>query len=127
VHALAGVSCLSTRHAPAAAPRSGTVPPELGSLSKLQWLALDGNRLSGTLPAFLGTLPALRGAQLEANQFTGPLPAQWCENNATYSVQDNGLICGEWAWLGSGSRQTGRQPAAEQSGIERCANASGRA
>ena len=38
---------------------SGTIPPELGSLSSLKWLYLDDNLLSGALPQSLTGLTAL--------------------------------------------------------------------
>ena len=38
---------------------SGTIPPELGSLSRLKWLYLDDNQLSGALPQSLTGLTAL--------------------------------------------------------------------
>lgn len=85
-----------TRRTPAspAHAHSGAVPPSLGGLTRLQWLALDGNRLGGPLPAFLGALPELRGAHLAGNSFAGPLPPAWCGNNASYTVEGNANLCG---------------------------------
>ena len=38
----------------------GRVSPELGDLSRLEWLYLDGNRLTGPIPPELGKLTRLR-------------------------------------------------------------------
>ena len=54
----------------------GTLPPELGALSALRVLALDGNALRGAVPAALGGLRALETLRLDRNRLTGRLPAQ---------------------------------------------------
>ena len=54
----------------------GTLPPELGALSALRVLALDGNALRGAVPAALGELRALETLRLDRNRLTGRLPAQ---------------------------------------------------
>ena len=54
----------------------GTLPPELGALSALRVLALDGNALQGAVPAALGGLRALETLRLDRNRLTGRLPAQ---------------------------------------------------
>ena len=47
----------------------GTIPPELGNLTKLSSLNLANNRLSGSIPTELGRLNALRppGLSQETN------------------------------------------------------------
>jgi len=70
------------------------VPQDLSALSKLEWLALSGNRLTGTAPVFLGGLDGLKGVHLEGNALAGPLPQDWCANNASYSVEGNANLCG---------------------------------
>ncbi|MDE0075122.1 MAG: M66 family metalloprotease [Gammaproteobacteria bacterium] len=52
------------------------VPPELGGLSSLAYLALDGNGLSGPLPPELGDLPAIEELRVENNDLSGPLPPE---------------------------------------------------
>jgi hypothetical protein len=107
---LAAVACCSAAYVPAlrrhsrssvrrtrpaaAAAASGTVPGELVSLARLQWLVLNGNALAGAPPALLGQLPALRGARLEDNRLSGPLPDEWCANNASYTFKGNARLCG---------------------------------
>ena len=54
----------------------GTIPPELGSLDKLEDLWLFGNELSGTIPATLGDLASLERLDMSGNQLTGPIPAE---------------------------------------------------
>jgi Leucine-rich repeat (LRR) protein len=82
----------------------GTIPFELGYLSRLRELFLDGNQLTGsipdllltraqylyvldlsqnslqgTIPSALWTLPTLRFAYLHKNQFTGTIPLSLSE------------------------------------------------
>jgi len=38
---------------------SGTLPPEIGSLTQLSWLWLSGNQLTGSIPPEIGNLPNL--------------------------------------------------------------------
>ena len=71
----------------------GEIPPELGSLSNLQWLEVgsgsfscnaqgcepwspSANRLSGEMPAELGDLTNLRRLNLSANQLSGEIPSE---------------------------------------------------
>ena len=49
---------------------TGSIPPELGSLSYLTDLNLDGNRLSGSIPPELGSLPYLTGLHLGNNELS---------------------------------------------------------
>ena len=72
---------------------TGSLPPELGTLSHLQWLEIGGNRaLTGPIPAELGNLAAIKGLSLARNWLTGPIPAAlgrlgnleelWLDSNA---------------------------------------------
>lgn len=54
---------------------TGSIPPELGNLSKLKDLHLQDNQLSGAIPAELGNLTELETLQLYLNQLTGQIPA----------------------------------------------------
>ena len=53
---------------------TGTIPAELGSLSRLRQLYLYQNRLTGTIPAELGDLGDLQWMSLSANELTGEIP-----------------------------------------------------
>lgn len=55
----------------------GLIPPEIGFLSTLQQLELQGNALTGAIPKELGELSNLQYLGLHDNQLLGnsPLPA----------------------------------------------------
>ena len=55
----------------------GRIPPELGSLTNLEWLGLGVNELSGPLPPELGKLVNLTKMWLPGNQLTGSLPPEF--------------------------------------------------
>lgn len=53
----------------------GTLPSELGHLSKLQWLNLTGNEISGSIPAtFFDQFESLQRLDLSRNRLTGSIP-----------------------------------------------------
>ena len=55
---------------------TGMLPPELGQLSRLQYLFLSSNQLTGPIPIELAQLTQLRETNLGRNQLTGPIPAE---------------------------------------------------
>ena len=55
---------------------TGPIPPELGSLSELESLALYSNQLTGAIPPELGRLAKLEWLQLSTNQLTGAIPPE---------------------------------------------------
>ena len=55
---------------------SGSIPLELGNLDQLRYLYLDGNQLSGSIPPELGNLTALRDLWLFNNQLSGSIPLE---------------------------------------------------
>ncbi|CAM6068659.1 unnamed protein product, partial [Sphagnum tenellum] len=55
---------------------SGVIPPEIGTLSMLQYLDLSSNTFSGTLPVHLGNLVNLQHLDLSSNALSGPIPSQ---------------------------------------------------
>jgi hypothetical protein len=55
---------------------SGSIPPELGSLTNLGSLCLDSNQLNGSIPPQLGGLNNLETLFLHFNQLNGSIPTQ---------------------------------------------------
>ena len=55
---------------------TGSIPPELGSLTHLRVLDLGMNQLSGLIPPELGALTSLTFLDLSHNSFTGPIPPE---------------------------------------------------
>ena len=55
---------------------TGAIPAELGQLSQLERLDLDGNQLTGPIPPELGQLSQLERLDLEFNQLTGSIPPE---------------------------------------------------
>ncbi len=53
---------------------TGFIPPALGSLENLRYLALGENQLTGTIPKGLGNLTNLNSLVLDSNQLTGAIP-----------------------------------------------------
>ena len=53
----------------------GAIPAELGNLANLKEIYLVGNSLTGSVPAELGNLANLEKLYLAVNSFTGPIPA----------------------------------------------------
>ena len=55
---------------------TGPIPPELGNLTELGWLYLNGNDLTGPIPPELGNLSALVVLSLSHNDLSGPIPSE---------------------------------------------------
>ncbi len=55
---------------------SGVFPPQIGNISKLQYLNLNSNALAGPVPEEIGNLSKLKFLYLHDNQLTGPIPAE---------------------------------------------------
>ena len=55
---------------------TGTIPAQLGRLSSLQVLRLNGNQLTGEIPTQLGSLSNLQELWLIQNQLTGEIPSE---------------------------------------------------
>lgn len=52
----------------------GTLPPNIGNLSKLTQLDLRGNQLTGPIPESIGNINRLAVLMLSYNQLSGPIP-----------------------------------------------------
>ena len=72
---------------------TGTIPPELASLTSLTTLDLANNELSGPIPAALGALTNLNYLYLSSNNLTGPIPAALgnMTNLSRLYLQENNL------------------------------------
>jgi len=55
---------------------SGSMPPELGNLTKLEFLYLENNQLTGAIPSELGNLTDLTLLHLLNNQLSGNIPVE---------------------------------------------------
>ncbi|MEM7011819.1 MAG: hypothetical protein AAF585_10080, partial [Verrucomicrobiota bacterium] len=53
---------------------TGAIPPELGDLDNLEKLDLAGNELSGQIPLQLGSLGQLKHLDLSSSNLAGPIP-----------------------------------------------------
>ncbi|XP_062227959.1 LRR receptor kinase SERK2-like [Phragmites australis] len=80
----------------------GTIPREIGSLSKLTDLYLDVNHLTGQVPAEIAAMASLQVLQLGYNQLTGSIPLQLGNLNklSVLSMQSNQLTGAIPATLG---------------------------
>ncbi len=57
---------------------TGTLPPEIGNLTGLEWLSFYfGNSINGALPPEIGNLTELRVLSFEINNFTGEIPPSY--------------------------------------------------
>ena len=77
---------------------NGSIPPELGDLSSLEKLSLYSNQLSGSIPPKLGDLSNLTSLTLHANQLSGSVPAELGNLSA---LEDAGGISLSWNALHS--------------------------
>ena len=55
---------------------SGSMPTQLGALTALSTLRLEGNHLSGSLPTQLAALTSLENLSFDLNELSGSLPTQ---------------------------------------------------
>ena len=65
----------------------GSIPPELGQLTRMSWIALSGNQLSGSIPPELGQLANLVKLSLYSNQLSGPIPPELGQLTKLVSLQ----------------------------------------
>ena len=84
---------------------TGSIPPELGNLTKLEGLDLSINNLSGSIPSELGNLTNLRILVLNSNQLTGAVPSELgnLSNLVALLLEGNSGLCipaflQNWLW-----------------------------
>ena len=77
---------------------TGSIPPEIGCLTNLEYLGLYNNQLTGEIPPEIGNLTNLNYLYLFDNQLTGEIPTEVCDliesNNLSMSsiLNNNNLI-----------------------------------
>jgi Leucine-rich repeat (LRR) protein len=64
---------------------TGSIPPEIGNLTNLEWLVLGSNELTGSIPSEIGNLTNLIILYLNNNQLTGEIPESICDLNINWS------------------------------------------
>ena len=67
---------------------SGHIPPEIGNCTRLQYLHLDNNQLIGSIPQELGDLPILIEISIANNHLSGTIPANFGANAEWYHLLD---------------------------------------
>ncbi|MEM9919536.1 MAG: gliding motility-associated C-terminal domain-containing protein [Bacteroidota bacterium] len=73
----------------------GTLPPEIGNFSQLEYLQIDNNSLSGNLPEEIGNLTTLTILFLDDNNFTGTIPDSYSNLTRLQTVYlDNNQLSG---------------------------------
>ena len=89
-------------------PLGGTIPPELGKLTRLSRLWLHSSGLTGPIPVELGEMERLRGLNLRDNSLTGPIPSELggLSNMQKLRLHNNDLAGSIPAELGSLSNLT---------------------
>ena len=78
---------------------TGTIPAEIGNLTKLTILRLDNTKLTGPIPAEIGNLAELKLLDLQNSNLTGPIPAeigQVGKNRANNSITTVNLSGNIW-------------------------------
>jgi hypothetical protein len=71
---------------------NGTIPSELGRLTKLVELVVSENELSGTIPSELGNLVQAESMRFESNEgLNGTVPVEVCDLRTTGISDSNRL------------------------------------
>jgi len=71
----------------------GSIPAEVGNITSLELLLLNGNQLTGPLPETIGFLPNLDRIQIDQNHISGPIPKSFANLNKTkhFHMNNNSL------------------------------------
>lgn len=65
---------------------SGNIPPELGNLTKLQFLIVGNNNLTGPIPPELGNLVSLKKLYFQKNNISGTIPSELFSLNSLQTL-----------------------------------------
>jgi Leucine-rich repeat (LRR) protein len=68
---------------------NGTLPSEIGLMTKLTSLELSGNLLVGSLPSEIGKLTDLSALLLDSNKISGSIPTEFGSLNGLFSLYLN--------------------------------------
>lgn len=66
---------------------TGTLPAELGDLTRLRFLRLWSNELTGPIPGELGLLPDIWGITLTTNRLSGEIPRELSQATTLFTLQ----------------------------------------
>lgn len=70
----------------------GSIPKGIGNLSKLVTLDVSENNLEGTIPTEMGNLKQIKSIIMDGNQLTGTVPQEFSKLNLmTLTLHDNVL------------------------------------
>ncbi len=74
---------------------TGEIPPQLGNLTRLRHIWLEGNRLSGEIPAGLGKLGNLESLWLQSNNLRGEIPEDFAglSSLSAFLFHNNSGLC----------------------------------
>ncbi|KAJ0027200.1 hypothetical protein Pint_35132 [Pistacia integerrima] len=73
---------------------TGSIPKEIGNISSLLLLLLNGNRLSGSLPEELGKLSNLNRLQVDENNISGTIPKSFANMTSMrhFHLNNNSIV-----------------------------------
>ncbi|VAI83039.1 unnamed protein product [Triticum turgidum subsp. durum] len=71
----------------------GSIPKEVGNITSLELLLLNGNQLTGSLPEEIGFVPNLNRIQIDQNHISGSIPKSFANLNKTehFHMNNNSL------------------------------------
>jgi Leucine-rich repeat (LRR) protein len=73
---------------------TGSIPPEIGCLTNLEYLYLYDNQLTGGIPSEIGNLTNLDYLALFNNQLTGEIPPEVCDLIESNNLDINWILTG---------------------------------